>query len=104
MDAEGSSVTIRDYIKRRLWVAAGVGTAIWLGTAGLVYSRLELTQGELMLGLLLHWVPERVLRSLVCCPKCSSHIGHRVALFGSEPKQCPSCGIALDEPMPVLTS
>ena len=101
-------MTIRQYIKQRLWLAVLVGNAVWIGACLLFYITRPraLHENEMvpvvLLVALLFFGPEFVVRSSIRCPNCSVRIGHRMSQFGSEPKQCPSCGIDLDEPMPTM--
>lgn len=107
-------MTIREYIKRRVRLAMGIGIGSWvllaivgpLGAGGypLVQSLLPLFAiigatgfGGAIISIM-----------FIRCPKCRASLGQTVAmptairLSGRQINFCPYCGVSLDEPMESL--
>jgi hypothetical protein len=104
-------VTIREYIKRRVRLAMGIGIGSWvllavvgpLGAGGyrLVQSMLPFFAiiGAIGFGGAI------ISIMFIRCPKCRASLGQTVAmptamrLSGRQVNFCPYCGVSLDEPM-----
>jgi hypothetical protein len=104
-------MTTREYIKRRVRIALGIGIGSWVlvaivgpfGAGGnrLVQSLLPLFAviGAIGFGGAI------ISIMFIRCPKCRASLGQTVAvptamrLSGRQINFCPYCGVSLDEPM-----
>lgn len=104
------SVTIRDYIKKRVRWCFAIAAAGWLLIAlGSAFAQ-QLPAGfpqflVPLLGGLLFGGAILAMQGVVKCPKCRANLGRTIAMpvamsFGSGPKInfCPYCGVHLDQP------
>jgi hypothetical protein len=96
-------MTIREYIRRRVWLAIGVAFG---GVVALnVVMHFVRTNLLFLAAPLLVIVPMYAVYRTVRCPKCrgrfGSALGNRIAfpLFAGTIRRCPFCGVNLDEPM-----
>jgi len=101
-------MTIRDYIRRRVWWCAAIAFGGWLllplsvAAAGDKPPPVLMAIGVILFGgaiLAFYWV--------VRCPKCKTRLINTVGMaiafqWGSRGKVnfCPYCGVNLDEPVP----
>jgi hypothetical protein len=102
-------MTIRDYIKRRVWWGFGIAFASWLfvaftGSMGFEGPRLGYLPFIGVFGFM-----GAILTFLsIRCPKCHAWIGQTIAMpaafrvMGPQVKYCPFCAVSLDEPMPAM--
>ena len=100
-------MTIRDYIKRRVRWAAGIGFGGWLLFA--ISGPLELVPRPMLplfatIGVI--GFGGAILSIMfIRCPKCSASLGQTIAMptalriGGRQVNFCPYCGVNLDEPM-----
>ena len=107
-------MTIRDYIRRRVWWCLGIGFAGWalipFGSALASALPKPILPGALsfsVVGALVFAGAMLVMQRIVKCPKCLARLGRTIAMplafsWGSGPKIgfCPYCGVSLDEPVP----
>jgi len=101
-------MTIRDYIRRRVWWCAALAVGGWLllplsaAAVGDKFQPLPMMAGAIMFGgaiIALNWV--------VKCPKCKARIAQTIGMpvafqWGSRARVnfCPYCGVNLDEQVP----
>jgi len=107
-----SALSIRLYLKRRVWWCAGIAFAGWLmfPLAAAIAKKLPEGAPQAALpfvGLALFFGAILALQRLVKCPNCKARLGQTIAMplalsWGSGPKVnfCPFCGVNLDEPVP----
>jgi hypothetical protein len=98
-------VTIRDYIKRRYWLAIGAGIA-GLALTNVVARFSSSPNVVLPVAFVAVIVPILAISWTVRCPNCKRRLGDSIArqiampLGSKPPKHCPYCGVSLDEQMP----
>ena len=109
-------MTIRDYIRRRVWWCSAAGVTGWLlfaaftisGAAGSARNVFQGTPVVPLVGFALFGGAILALQWIVKCPKCKARLAQTIAMqvaFGgwrSGPKVCfcPFCGVNLDQPVP----
>jgi hypothetical protein len=101
-------MTIRDYIKRRVRWAMGIGISSWLlvallGPLGFHSNVLPVFAIVGVVGFGGAILSIQFIR----CPKCKAPLGQTIAMpmalrvGGRQVNFCPYCGVQLDEPMPM---
>jgi hypothetical protein len=107
-----NAMSIRQYLKRRVWWCAGIAFAGWLmfplGAAIAKNLPEGVSQAAVpMVGFALFFGAIIALQRLVRCPNCQARLGQTIAMplalsWGSGPKVsfCPFCGVNLDESVP----
>lgn len=108
-----SELSIRQYIKRRVWWCAGIAVCGWLmfplaGALGKDPDEVPVPPAAIVVaGFVLFGGAILVLQRIVRCPRCKARLAQTIAMsvafsWGSGPKVnfCPYCGVSLDQPLP----
>ena len=101
-------MTIREYIKRRVYWCAAVGFGGWLICALSVATSRDKQYPLFFTGGIVCFAGAILaLQWIVRCPKCEARLAHTVGMavafqwgIRGTVNFCPYCGVSLDEPVP----
>ena len=99
-------MTIRDYIKRRYWLAYGVGFVGFFVVMNIVVRFTRSPNIVVPAVLAVVVAPAALILWSIRCPNCKRRLGQTIGkqvalpLGADPPKLCPYCGVSLDEEIP----